>query len=77
MKGAGTILHVAGSGRVIVRLSSTIPEGQILYDTKGVRVARIREVIGPVDAPYASAEPLTNNIRRYIGTEVVEGGTKA
>ncbi len=76
MKEVGTILHVAGSGRVIVRLTSSVPEGSILHD-KRRRVARVREVIGPVRAPYASAEPMTNNMRRHLGATVsVAGGRR-
>ncbi|MXX20660.1 MAG: hypothetical protein F4Y82_06675 [Cenarchaeum sp. SB0665_bin_23] len=67
MKEIGKVLHQAGSGRVIIRLHNDALEGDVLYDSKGVRVARIREIIGPVTAPYASAEPITNNIRRHIG----------
>lgn len=67
MKGVGTVLHQAGSGRVIVRLNNEVSEGDVLYNSKGVRIVVVREIIGPVRAPYASAEPLTNNIKRYIG----------
>lgn len=77
MKKAGTVLHVAGSGRVIVRLEGSAAEGDVLY-AGSVRVARIREIIGPVSAPYASAEPLTNNIKRHIGGDVsIKGRKKA
>ena len=71
MKKTGIILHVAGSGRAIVRLTDKASEGDILYNSHGSRMVRIREIIGPVDAPYASAEPITNNIKKYIGKEVV------
>lgn len=70
MKGIGTVLHVAGSGRLIVKLSGAASEGDVLCDSKGTKIARIREVIGPVGAPYASAEILTNNIKRHLGTVV-------
>lgn len=76
MKQAGTVLHVAGSGRVIIRLEGSASEGDILYNSKGVRVARIREIIGPVSAPYASAESLTNNIKRHMGEPVGISGRK-
>lgn len=70
MKQAGVVLHQAGSGRVIIRLNGDASEGDVLCNSQGVRVARIREVIGPVRAPYASAEPLTNNIQRHMGESV-------
>lgn len=70
MKTVGTILHVAGSGRVIIRLTGDASEGDLLGSNTGRRIARIREIIGPVRAPYASAESLTNNMARYVGTTV-------
>ncbi len=63
-------MHLAGSGRVIVQLSKELVEGQILCDKKGTRVAKVMELIGPVKRPFASATPLTNNIKKYIGTSV-------
>ena len=63
-------MHLAGSGRVIVQLSKELEEGQILCDKKGTRVAKVMELIGPVKRPFASATPLTNNIKKYIGKSV-------
>ena len=70
MQEVGEIMHLAGSGRVIVQLSNKIVEGQILCDEKGTRVAKVMELIGPVRRPFASATPLTNNIKKYIGKSV-------
>lgn len=63
-------MHLAGSGRVIVQLSTELVEGQILCDEKGTRVAKVNELIGPIKRPFASATPLTNNIKKYIGKHV-------
>ena len=63
-------MHLAGSGRVIIQLSDTLSEGVILCDEKGTRVAKVMELIGPVKRPFASATPLTNNIKKYIGKAV-------
>jgi len=63
-------MHLAASGRVIVQLSNKLVEGQILCDEKGTRVAKVMELIGPVRRPFASAIPLTNNIKKYIGKSV-------
>ena len=46
-------MHIAGSGRVIVKLSKDTHHEKILCDEKGVRIARISELIGPVSNPYA------------------------
>lgn len=67
MQEVGRVSHLAGSGRVIVKLSREVPEGGILYDSKSARIARVMELIGPVKSPYASAAPLTNNTRRLAG----------
>jgi RNA-binding protein len=66
----GEIMHLAGSGRVIIELSTELVEGQILCDKTGTRVAKVNELIGPVKRPFASATPLTNNIKKYIGKQV-------
>jgi len=66
----GEILHLAASGRVIIQLSDELSEGVILCDKKGTRVAKVMELIGPVKRPFASATPLTNNIKKYIGKTV-------
>ena len=63
-------MHLAGSGRVIIQLSKELVEGQILTDSKGTRVAKVMELIGPVKRPFASAKPLTNNIKKFIGQSV-------
>ena len=63
-------MHLAGSGRVIIQLSTKLVEGQILCDDKGTRVAKVMEMIGPVRQPFASAAPLTNSIKKYVGKSV-------
>ncbi len=63
-------MHIAGSGRVIVKLSEDTKHEKILCDEKGVKVAKISELIGPISNPYASATSLTNNIKKFIGKKV-------
>ena len=63
-------MHLARSGRVIVRLSNTVSQDQILYNDKNVRVAKVTELIGPVAEPYASAISLTNNIKKFVGKKM-------
>lgn len=70
MQEVGEVLHLARSGRVIVQLTKLVDEGQILCDEKSGRVAKVMELIGPVRKPYASATPLTNNIKKYTGKKV-------
>jgi RNA-binding protein len=66
----GEIMHLAGSGRVIIQLTGKLAEGQILCDETGTKVAKVMELIGPIKRPFASATPLTNNIKKYIGKSV-------
>lgn len=66
----GEVLHQAKSGRLIIKLEKDVRVGDILLDVKGKRVAKVMEIIGPVDAPYASAQPLTDRIKKYIGSKV-------
>ena len=70
MQEVGEILHLASSGRVIVRLSKAVTEDQILCDENSTKVAKVRELIGPVAKPYASAISLTNNVKRFVGKKM-------
>ncbi|MBC8482747.1 MAG: hypothetical protein H8D50_03285, partial [Thaumarchaeota archaeon] len=54
MQEVGEILHLATSGRVIVRLSKIVTQDQILCDENSTKVAKVTELIGPVAKPYAS-----------------------
>lgn len=72
----GEVLHVAKSGRVIVKLSQKVNPGDIFVDAKGKKVARVVELIGPVKAPYASAVLLTDRAKKYVGTKVYRGGRR-
>ena len=63
-------MHIANSGRVIVRLSREVKEGQIICDKDNQKIGRITELIGPVKNPFASAIPLTNNVKKISGTKV-------
>ena len=70
MQEVGEILHLANSGRVIVRLSKVVQQDQILCDEKSTKVAKVTELIGPVAKPYASATSLTNNIKKFVGKKM-------
>ena len=70
MQEVGEVLHLANSGRVIVRLSKEIQEGQILCDKNNQKIGRVTEMIGPVKSPFASVVPLTNNLKKISGIKV-------
>ena len=70
MQEVGEILHLANSGRVIVRLSNTVSAGQIICDESSTKVAKVTELIGPVAKPYAAAMSLTNNIKKFVGKKM-------
>jgi len=66
----GEILHLATSGRVIVRLSKVVQQDQILCDENSTKIAKVTELIGPVAKPYASAISLTNNVKKFVGKKM-------
>ena len=70
MQEVGEILHLARSGRVIVRLSKVVAQNQILCDEGSTKIAKVTELIGPVAKPYASAISLTNNIKKFVGKKM-------
>lgn len=80
MNELGEVMHLSKSGRLIVRLQKDgkqIKSGQLLVDANGKRIGKVIEVIGPVNAPYASVAPFTDRIKKIIGTNVFNGGVLA
>jgi RNA-binding protein len=80
LKGIGEVMHLAKSGRLIVRLQEEgryIRSGELLIDSSGKRIGKVIEVIGPVNAPYASVAPSTDRVKKIIGTSVFNGGFMA
>ena len=63
-------MHLASSGRVIVRLSKVVTQDQILCDENSTKVAKVTELIGPIAKPYASAISLTNNTKKFVGKKM-------
>jgi RNA-binding protein len=73
----GEVMHLAKSGRLIVRLTAIGREpknGELIIDTNGKRIGKVIEVIGPVTAPYASLVPMIDKINKIIGIKVFRGG---
>jgi len=75
----GEVIHLAKSGRYVVKLSETgfrIRSGEILYDDSGRRTGKVIETIGPVSAPYASVLPLIDRPKKAVGTSLFSGSIK-
>jgi RNA-binding protein len=74
----GEILHLAKSGRLIVKLNTKraeqIKPGELLIDGSGRRVGKVAELLGPVKTPYASVIPMTDRTSRLVGSKVFGGG---
>lgn len=69
----GTILHLAKSGRLIVRLSREARPGAFVFDDGKRKVGRIVELIGPVKAPYASIAVVTSRLGKPGDPMFMEG----
>lgn len=73
----GEVMHLAKSGRLIIRLETAGKEtksGELLVDANGRPIGKVVEIIGPVNAPYASVTPMTGRINKIIGIRVFSGG---
>lgn len=74
----GEIIHLAKSGRLIVKLNAAgaerIKAGELLIDGSGRKVGRVAELLGPVKTPYASVITMTDKTSRLVGSKVFGGG---
>ena len=68
----GEILHLAKSGRLIVKVDEQVSHkliGEALMDDKGTKIGKIIELIGSVKSPYASVMP-TVDLNYSVGGKV-------
>jgi rRNA processing protein Gar1 len=74
MNELGEILHVAKSGRIIIKYTNSDQKkiGRIVTDKYGKKLGKIVELLGPVSSPFASviSEIDLNNIT--CGAKVYE-----
>jgi RNA-binding protein len=74
MEELGKVLHVARSGRIIVKVNADAGEkkstGMLLVDSSGLRIGKIQEIFGPVFSPYASVLPTREKLTGIIGARV-------
>jgi RNA-binding protein len=77
-KEVGEIIHLAKSGRLIVKLNALgaerIKAGELLIDGSGRKVGRVAELLGPIKTPYASVITMTDKTSRLVGSKVFGGG---
>jgi RNA-binding protein len=69
---AGEVIHVAKSGRLILKIGNGIAlkSGEILFDNAGTKIGRVNELIGPVNAPYASVLLINVKIKNPKGSKL-------
>jgi RNA-binding protein len=70
MKEVGEIIHIAKSGRLIVKINEQMRIGSKLINNKGNDIAKVIDIIGPTYSPYASAILLTDRVNKLINTKV-------
>jgi len=68
------VLHKARSGRLILKSKKKVTTGMILFDSRRRPVARIVELIGPVNSPYASATILNKEMEVHEGQKLYYEG---
>jgi RNA-binding protein len=74
----GEILHLAKSGRLIVKVDEQISHkliGQALVDDKGIKIGKIIELIGSVKSPYASVIPAVDS-KYSVGGKVFSSNAR-
>jgi len=72
MNELGEVLHMAKSGRLIVKIIGTATSekkviGMPVFDSTGKQIGKIQEIFGPVVSPYASVQPSRERLTGIIG----------
>jgi RNA-binding protein len=74
MRELGRVLHIARSGRIIVKTGVGAIEkyanGFPVTDINGRQIGKLQEIFGPVISPYASVQPIRQKPADIVGTQV-------
>lgn len=63
----GTAIHLAKSGRLVIKAKGDIRAGEFVFDERGNKVGTVLEVIGPTRSPYLTVIPANEQSKRVIG----------
>ena len=67
MNRLGTVTHVSGSRKLILRTKIKVRLGEKVLDEELRSVGKIVDIFGPVRNPYVSVGPLVNDVKNYVG----------
>ncbi len=70
MKVAGRILHYTKNKMFVIEAKSKIIPETILINSKGEKIGKVIDVIGPVNRPYLVVKPTIEKPEKYVGGEV-------
>jgi RNA-binding protein len=63
----GTIIHVSGNRKLILRTKVKIKTGVQVFDEELRPVGKIVDVFGPVNNPYVSIETTVDEPKNFVG----------
>ena len=69
MKIAGKILHYAKNKMFVIEAEDKILPETILISSRGKKIGKVVDVIGPINKPYLVVKPLVENPEKYVGGE--------
>ncbi|MFH0897201.1 MAG: Gar1/Naf1 family protein [Candidatus Bathyarchaeota archaeon] len=67
MNRLGTVTHVSGSKKLILRTKTKVRTGTQVLDEDLRSIGKIVDIFGPVKNPYVSVEPVVNALKNYVG----------
>ncbi len=66
MKEAGRIIHYTNSRSYVIEAKAKILPQTLLYDSSGNRIAKVVDLIGPINRPFIVAKPLIVKPRKMV-----------
>ena len=67
MNRLGKVLHLSKNKNLVLRAKDKVKTNTPVLDEELRKVGVVFEVFGPVDNPYVSVKPTTNNPGQYVG----------
>ncbi len=76
MNRLGTVTHISGSRKLILRTKIKARTGTKVLDEELRPVGKIFDIFGTVKNPYVSIEPSVNEFKKYVGCPLYIMGSK-
>ncbi len=70
MRKIGRVLHIASSGKAVVKAERVPKVGEVVFDEKQRQMGKVFDVFGPTGAPYVAVDVRVKDPKRVVDRDL-------